>query len=989
MSAPKLISPLLDNFVMGEPIYDQNGIRILPAMEQGKEEKYIVKIVSIPANQNQVDALLITGAYKDAESVNQYFAELAETVIQEASVLTRLSNAGGFDGYENTQVVPMDDGNGYDVYLLAPYRPTWERICQQKSITHLDAYNMALDICAALSVARRNGYLYVNLKPESISVSSNGSYRICDLGLLSLNYLQYSSLPTTYFSEYTAPEVADAYSSLNSTLDVYALGMMLYEAFNGGLPSNKSDEISLPIYADEELAQIIVKAIHADPAERWQDPTEMGQAIVSVMQRNGVSDAPIVPVVEAVEVVEEEPVVCSEPEELPEDAAAEDVAEETIAPCEDADEALQEDNVSIETASIVVNEDDAAEVVEEAADEPAIAVSIEENRTDTAEETEGDAPADQATEDAAEIVISEAEPAADEEAPVVEAPAEVAEPEENLDDVLEEADKLIAELEIDPSEITNSDSYEQLEINEIDAPENVVGEEEEEGVSKPNKSGKRKLLTACLIILLSLLIIGGLFFYRHVYMQEIDVLSVSGKADTISVAVVTDIDSNKLSVVCKDANGNTFEEKLVDYKATITGLSAETDYTVTIIINGFHKLFGDTEYTYTTPVKTTISDIEVLNGVEAGTAEVTFQISGPNEGNWTVIFTAAGEKEHSATAINGKAVIAGLTLGKTYTVSLSSSADLYIGEYTQPSFTPSEVIKPISPYVASCSAGKLVVKWTSSGNEEVTWKVRCYNGSFDQTVTTNDTIAEFDVPDTMLAYTVEISAAGQSSKEVVEVAENAITLTDFAVDTSLPGRIILSWSSNADVPADGYVVTYTVDGVQIDSSLIVSANTLTILNAVPNAEHIFAFTTANGDQILSERVAVTATGENPFSAFGIKAANLRFNLCPRPTKNNWLYTDVSTSAYTTTFTAGQKVSVAARILSKYYTSDEVVATVYVFKNADGKIVHVSSTQEPWGDMWSNGYGTFDIPSVPEIPGSYKLDMYIDGGLVHQTNFTIK
>ena len=706
------------------------------------------------------------------------------------------------------------------------------------------------------------------------------------------------------------------------------------------------------------------------------------------MQRNGVSDAPIVPVVEAAEVVEEEPVVCSEPEELPEDATAEDVAEETIAPCEDADEASQENNMSIETATIVVNEDDAAEVVEEAADEPAIAVSIEEDRTDAAEETEEDAPADQATEDAAEIVISEAEPTADEEAPVVEAPAEVAEPEENLDDVLEEADKLIAELEIDPSEITNSDSYEQLEINEIDAPEDVVGEEEE-GISKPNKSGKRKLLTACLIILLSLLIIGGLFFYRHVYMQEIDVLSVSGKADTISVAVVTDIDSNKLSVVCKDANGNTFEEKLVDYKATITGLPAETDYTVSIKIDGFHKLFGDTEYTYTTPVMTTISDIEVLNGVEAGTAEVTFQISGPNEGNWTVIFTTTGETEHSATAINGKAVITGLTLGKTYTVTLSNSADLYIGKYTQPTFIPSEIVKPIAPHVVSCDEGKLIAKWTSPIDDEINWKVRCYSNSFDQTIIVNDTVAEFDVADTMIAYTVEISAVGQSVKEIVEVAENAITFTDFTVDTSHPGRITLIWNSNAEVPADGYKVTYTIDGVQYETPLTIHDNTLTILNAVPDAVHVFYFETANGDLILSEIVSATAIGKKPFNAYGITASNMRFNLCSRPTKSNWVYKDVPTSAYTTTFKVGQEISVVARILSKYYTSREMTATVYVFKNADGNIVHVSSYHEPWGDIWSVGYGTFDIPSVPDAPGTYVLEIYIEGGLVHQTDITIQ
>ena len=61
MSTPRLISPLLDNFLMGEPIYDKCGVRLCPAMEEGKDDKYIVKIISIPANQSQVDALLITG----------------------------------------------------------------------------------------------------------------------------------------------------------------------------------------------------------------------------------------------------------------------------------------------------------------------------------------------------------------------------------------------------------------------------------------------------------------------------------------------------------------------------------------------------------------------------------------------------------------------------------------------------------------------------------------------------------------------------------------------------------------------------------------------------------------------------------------------------------------------------------------------------------------------------------------------------------------
>ena len=62
MSEPKLISPLLDNFLMGDPISEHNGIRCCPAMDQETEKKYIVKIISLPSSETQLNALLLTGA---------------------------------------------------------------------------------------------------------------------------------------------------------------------------------------------------------------------------------------------------------------------------------------------------------------------------------------------------------------------------------------------------------------------------------------------------------------------------------------------------------------------------------------------------------------------------------------------------------------------------------------------------------------------------------------------------------------------------------------------------------------------------------------------------------------------------------------------------------------------------------------------------------------------------------------------------------------
>ena len=46
MSIPKLISPMLDNFDMGGPISDHDGVRCCPAMRKNSDDKYIRSLFS-------------------------------------------------------------------------------------------------------------------------------------------------------------------------------------------------------------------------------------------------------------------------------------------------------------------------------------------------------------------------------------------------------------------------------------------------------------------------------------------------------------------------------------------------------------------------------------------------------------------------------------------------------------------------------------------------------------------------------------------------------------------------------------------------------------------------------------------------------------------------------------------------------------------------------------------------------------------------------
>ena len=56
MSDPKCISPLLDGFQLGAPISEHNGTVCCPAIKENTNKKYIVKIITVPASQSQLDA---------------------------------------------------------------------------------------------------------------------------------------------------------------------------------------------------------------------------------------------------------------------------------------------------------------------------------------------------------------------------------------------------------------------------------------------------------------------------------------------------------------------------------------------------------------------------------------------------------------------------------------------------------------------------------------------------------------------------------------------------------------------------------------------------------------------------------------------------------------------------------------------------------------------------------------------------------------------
>lgn len=981
MSEPKLISPMLDNFAMGDPISDRNGVRCCPAMENDTDNRYIVKIISNPPSQTQLDALVLSGAYGDKESALAYYKALSEDIIEEVNTLKKLSRLEGFIAFDNHQIVPIDDDGGYDVYLLSEYRNTLEQAFRHGSMTHLTALNLGLDLCAALAISRQSGYLYVDLKPDNIYLTAENTYRIGDIGFLKLNSLKYASLPDRYRSQYTAPEIADAFASLNTTMDVYALGLILYRVFNNGaLPFHDdaapAEEFPAPAYADYEMAEIILKACNPDPEARWQDPVEMGQALVSYMQRNGAHDTPIVAEAEVVdtdaEVEEHAPKYIAE-----EDT---DVATETVSEVDTTEEAeVTDEEISEESIFKEDNEGNLTFIVDEAEDETSLEQDPEEIDYEEVSEEVSDMlnVADDLIAHQAPEPVVQPEPI---DVPIPEPLPIVSDEEEN-----EEAEENSDETSKSDNEVTEEDETETAdEEKKIDPDDEAEGHDEE---SNPRKG--KWLVNAILIIAALALIAAGIFCYKNYYLQPIESIVLEDiDAGNIAVLVSSQISEDKLSVICSDTYGNQLSSPVKNGKATFTGLSPNSAYTVKVVITGFHKLTGDTSAAFTTPTQTNIVQLQAVTGSEDGSAVVSFTIDGPDATEWKLTYRTENDDEKEVTFSGHMVTLTGLTVGSVYEMTLAPNEDIQITGTTQITHTANKIVKPIGLAITSCKDGALTAAWSAPEGVTVeSWTVRCYNeNGYDETKVVEETTAVFENIDVASAYTVEVSAAGMSVNERAFAPANSITVENFKINDS--NGLTLSWECDI-TPKGGWLVLYTIDGSTSQEITCETGNTASLDVKVPGAKYVFTLQAADGTSgLLGNILYYTSTAAQAFSGYGLSNENMNFKMCKTPSFKGWDRWDLSDDDYTTNFVAGTNASFLIHANKEYSTSSDEIDILFVIRDENGAVVNTSTASSPWKKLWYRSYCELEIPSIPQAPGKYKISVFFNGALANEQDFTV-
>jgi serine/threonine protein kinase len=233
----------------------------------------------------------------------------ARNLLDEARASSSLSHPNICTIYE----VGDDDGNFYIVMELV-HGETLSTMCAGAGLAPEPVLRYGIQIASALGRAHDRGIVHRDLKPANIVVSDDGLVKVLDFGLarriaaapdgdtLSLTHFPVSAISGTL--AYMAPEVLRGQEN-DYRSDLWALGVLLYEAVSGRLPfqGRTAFEITSAIMRESPsvlgppvppgLWTVIQRCLAKEPIQRYQRAGEVQAALETVQSGAIVTPEPV------------------------------------------------------------------------------------------------------------------------------------------------------------------------------------------------------------------------------------------------------------------------------------------------------------------------------------------------------------------------------------------------------------------------------------------------------------------------------------------------------------------------------------------------------------------------------------------------------------------------------------------------------------------------------------------------------------------------
>ncbi|MFP6581994.1 MAG: protein kinase [Candidatus Hydrogenedentota bacterium] len=141
-------------------------------------------------------------------------------------------------------------------------------------------------LCAALDYAH-SYTIHRDIKPENVMVLPDGTIKLMDFGISKLMSNPNLTSPSMVMGtpHYMSPEQLKNSANVDARADIYSVGIMLYEALTGDIPTGLSRENDTLREVPAALDPIIAKCCDRDPAKRYQTVAELRTALRTIRKQ--------------------------------------------------------------------------------------------------------------------------------------------------------------------------------------------------------------------------------------------------------------------------------------------------------------------------------------------------------------------------------------------------------------------------------------------------------------------------------------------------------------------------------------------------------------------------------------------------------------------------------------------------------------------------------------------------------------------------------
>lgn len=256
-------------------IYRNNfGIRVDSALK-------IIQTDSGLANDDSTQVLPFNR--KDGQKLDDDgHKEIPEVLQNEILILEMLKGAPNIVAVEDYHF--KQDGSVSSLFVRMELLTSLQDILQGrhelKNLSSIrEICKLGRDICTALMYCEKKGIIHRDLKPANLFVDKFGDYKVGDFGASKRMDSLYTDQTMTGIGtiSYMAPEVFRG-STYNNKVDIYALGLVLYQFLNNGrMPFLPSEGI----YTSQDIDSANFQRLHGTPLPDLTGKTVGGEQIDS------------------------------------------------------------------------------------------------------------------------------------------------------------------------------------------------------------------------------------------------------------------------------------------------------------------------------------------------------------------------------------------------------------------------------------------------------------------------------------------------------------------------------------------------------------------------------------------------------------------------------------------------------------------------------------------------------------------------------------